>query len=158
MTMTNEAKIAERQNQVRLWLLAEMEHLSTAMTLTSNNFGAYAIHRWYRFAQLAMVRNGAILLPDSQWAAIRDEMDNWPMLKWLSILDNDATINEAKEVYSAMTNGRITITAHTAEGASRPFQLNRLSWAPRGMRAANQLRIWKWLGPIGGELPVRPTE
>lgn len=145
--------IAERQRSVRLWLLAEAENLG--MVAKIDTLGKYAVNRWYRFAQLAMYNEGALLERNENWAVIEQEIRNWPMTLWISILDNDETINEAKLVYNAMSNGRITVTRHTEEGTTRPFELVQMGWAKRAIRSATQLDIWKWLGPVGGVYPER---
>lgn len=146
--------IAARQHQIRLWLHSELEFLP--FTSKIDPLGKYAAYRFYRFGQLALFRDGKLLDNDTQWAVIEKEITNWPMKLWLSILDDDATISEAKEVYNVMGNGRITVTEHTEEGVTRPFKLVKLGWVNRNMRSATQLDVWKWLGHIGGELPARP--
>lgn len=153
MTTPN-PKILGRQHQIRVWLLQEMEYLPIVMAM--DDLGKYAKYRWYRFGQTALFKNGSLLNPDSQWGTIEQEMQNWPMMKWLSVLENDTIIEEAKNVYNTMDNGQLTITVHTAEGAMRPFQLNRLTWASMNAGLATPVQIWKWLGPVGGELPPRP--
>lgn len=155
MTQTTAMKIAQRQDKIRMWLNQERDFLP--MTSKIDTVGKYAAYRWYRFGQLALFRNGQLLGNDEQWATIEKEMNDWPMSLWLSILDQDATIREAKEVYNSMTLGRITVTQHTEEGTFRPFQLVKLGWVTRNIRSATQLQIWEWLGPIGGEYPPRPV-
>ena len=146
--------IAERQHQIRLWLHQEMEFLP--LTGKLDDVGKYAAYRFFRFAQLALFKNGTLLNNDTQWATVEKEITDWPMRLWLSILDNDEIIKEAKEVYNVMGNGRFTITQHTEEGSDRPFKLVKLGWVNRNMRSATELDIFKWLGHIGGELPARP--
>lgn len=146
--------IQARQNEVRMWLHHEKEFLPYAGKIEV--FGKYAAYRFYRFAQLAMFRDGRLLDNDAQWAIVKKEMDDWPMTLWLSILVNDAIRAEAKEVYNHMTNGRFTITEHTEENSERPFKLTKMGWVQRNMRTASQLDIWMWLGHVGGKLPPRP--
>ena len=151
--------IAERQNQVRLWLLRDLEYLSPLAKIDESGIGKLATYRWYRFAQLAMFRDGSLLDKDNQWAIVKKEMDDWPVMLWVSILDMDSTIGEAKRAYNQMTAGRFTVTQHTDESdTTRKFKLVEMGWAVRGIRKATQLEIFKWLGPVGGEYPERPSD
>ena len=151
--------IAARQHQVRLWLIQESEFLPVVAKIDEDNVGRLAAYRWYRFAQLALFRDGALLDNDAQWAIVEKEMNDWPMMLWVSILDVDTTINEAKKAYNQMTAGRFTITQHTdSDDKTRDFKLVEMGWAQRNMRRATQMQIWKWLGPVGGEYPARPAE
>ena len=151
------AKIAGRQQYIRRWLNSERHFLPYTSCL--GDVGKYAEHRFYRFGQLALFRDGRLLENDTNWATVKKELDDWPMTLWLNLLDVDTTINEAKAVYNSMTNGRFTVTMPSDEDDTRrPFKLVQMGWVHRNIRSATRLKIWQWLGTIGGEYPPIPDD
>ena len=53
-----------------------------------------------------MFKEGKLLENDANWSVVKDEIDNWPMMRWVSILDMDTTIAEAKKAYNQMNVGQ----------------------------------------------------
>lgn len=150
--------VPERQERIQRWLNDDREFLPLVSTIDDTNIGRLAKYRWYRFAQLAMWKDGKLLENDANWALVLDEIENWPMMLWVSILDQDTTIAEAKKAYNQMGAGRFTVTEKSdADDDTRDWKLTEMGWVNRGIRVATQLEIWKWVGPVGGQYPTVTT-
>lgn len=150
--MSLTAKARERQDYVRRSLLAQIDVLPVAATLSVSGMGRYCINRWYRFAQLAMVRNGALLAPDTQWETVRAELDDWPILLWMSLLEDSEFAHAARTVYGSFAMSRFAVTQRDADTGD--WQNVTLGWRMSPMANVTQLAVWQWLGPVGGEQPA----
>lgn len=149
------AKIQNRQDEVRRWLLQDADHLPTLNVM--GTVGTYAVYRWYRFGQVAAFNDGALLASDTDWARLKVEMRDWPAMLWVSILDNRFVLAEAKAVFGKLGVAQIAVTGpakNTIE--KRAWELRRLALSERGLLGVTELDVWRWLGPVGGQYPT-PT-
>ena len=147
---TRRQKIKARQDRIRAWMLGDRLHNPLfEPVLSINTVGRYMERRWYSFGQLALHSMGDLLGTDGQWAEIEREMRDWPSLLWVSTLTRAATMSQAKKVYGA--SGKFGITT-----AVDPVRIVAATWAPATIKKQSALKVWGWLGPVGGVMPAAP--
>ena len=117
--------------------------------------GQYMEKNWYARCRVAKHYDGLLFIDNTNWDAYLHEIENWPSHLWVSLLNTDARLSEAKACYGNNGTGKLAITT-TADDKS--VSMAAATWVPRSLKRANELEILAWLGPVGGEMPPPPPD
>lgn len=110
--------------------------------------GIYMVKNWDARCRIAMHNDGLLLAEDEQWAVYKRELEHWPSLLWINLLQTSEGLEMARKCYQRGL-GKMAMTTRTLSGIS----IAPITWVPRGLRKASQLEILAWTGVVGGELP-----